>query len=158
MTDRIDGAVAEPDARVSTGWVAAHLHDPDVRLVASDARLLSGEHGRIPGTIAIDVMGGLQALDCEGFLDLMRRMGARPNTKVVCYGTDDDAPAEAARDTFLRFGHARTQVMEGGLACWAEEGRPLVVEFPRYPPSDYASADEDGSRERTIDGATTAGS
>jgi thiosulfate/3-mercaptopyruvate sulfurtransferase len=45
---------AHPDVLVSTEWVAAHLDDPNVRIVESDEDVLLYETGHIPGAVKID--------------------------------------------------------------------------------------------------------
>ena len=138
MTDPSARAAAPPDARVSTAWVAARLHDPDVRLLALEAARALGMPGRVPGTVDAAAARGLAELDGAGFAGRMRAIGARADTVLVLYGGDDDEPADAARRALAGLGHADVVVMEGGLARWIAEGRPLAVEVPRYPPSDYA--------------------
>ncbi len=45
---------ARPEALVSTEWVAAHLDDPQVRLVESDEDVLLYDVGHVPGAVKVD--------------------------------------------------------------------------------------------------------
>ncbi len=69
---------AHPDALVSTEWVAAHLNDPEVRVIESDEDVLLYDVGHVPGAVKIDWHTDLQAplmrdyLDEESFARLMR--------------------------------------------------------------------------------------
>ena len=45
---------ANPDVLVSTGWLAAHLDDPSLRIIESDEDVLLYDMGHIPGAQKID--------------------------------------------------------------------------------------------------------
>ena len=49
-----DKGYANPDALVSTEWVAAHGSDPSIRLVESNEDILLYDVGHIPGAVKVD--------------------------------------------------------------------------------------------------------
>jgi thiosulfate/3-mercaptopyruvate sulfurtransferase len=128
MTDQnLDSALAargysHPEALVTTEWVAAHLSDPDVRIVESDEDVLLYDTGHIPGAVKIDWHADLNDplqrdyLDAEQFAELMRRKGITPETLVVFYGDKNNWWATYALWVFRLFGHDR-------CASWMEDGR-----------------------------------
>jgi len=133
---------------VTTGDLAAHLGDPE--WVVFDARhdLADVEKGRrayeaghIPGAYFLhldrDLSGektgsnGRHPLpDLERFAARMNECGVTPATQVVAY--DDAGGSFAARVWWLLdwLGQERVALLDGGLAAWEKEGRPLSPEVP----------------------------
>lgn len=68
---------------------------------------------------------------------LFGRLGIDHDTPVVVY--DDAGSVLAARLFFVLeyFGHARTRILNGGLAKWRREGRPLTAEPPTVEPKQF---------------------
>jgi thiosulfate/3-mercaptopyruvate sulfurtransferase len=134
---------AHPERLVTTEWVAAHLDDPQVRLVESDEDVLLYDTGHIPGAVKIDWHADLQAplerdyLDAEAFAALMREKGIARDTTVVFYGDKNNWWATYALWVFELFGHQDVRVMDGGRKKWEDEGRPMTTEVPSYTPTDY---------------------
>src|SRR5215831_11950124 len=83
---------AHPDALVSTEWVAAHLADPNVRIVESNEDVLLYDSGHVPGAVHVDWRRDLNGhtirdyLDPQWFAALTGRIGITPETTVVFYG------------------------------------------------------------------------
>ena len=83
---------AQPEALVTTDWVAEHLEDEDVRIVESDEDVLLYDIGHIPNSVKIDWVEDLNDpimrdyLDPENFAELMGANGITPDTTVVFYG------------------------------------------------------------------------
>jgi thiosulfate/3-mercaptopyruvate sulfurtransferase len=146
--------MAEGDvpALVSTDWLAGHLQDPHVRV--ADVRWYlahlgkNGQaeyaRGHIPGAVFLDLDTQLSGPRGSGpgrhplpapaaFAEAMSSAGIGAPTHVVAY--DDAGGAVAARLWWLLryFGHPRVSVLDGGIARWAAEGRPL--EATPAPPS-----------------------
>ncbi len=130
---------AHPDVLVSTEWVAAHLADPNVRILESDEDLLLYEIGHIPGAMKIDWVTDLNDpvtrdyLDREKFERLLRARGINGDTTIVFYGDKNNWWATYAFWVFQLFGLNKLKLMDGGRARWAEEGRELTTDVPRYP-------------------------
>ena len=147
---------AHPDVLVSTEWVADHLQDPTVRVVESNEDPLLYSSGHIPGAVEVDWTRDLNDpvrrdyLGREGFESLMRRIGATRDTTVVFYGDRNNWWATYAFWVFQLFGHDKARIMDGGRIKWANEGRPLTRDVPRYPESDYRAAERDDARVRAF--------
>lgn len=136
MTQRDD-----PQLIVSTDWLAAHLDAPDLRVLDGswhmpdqnrDARAeYAAAH--IPGAqyFDIDEIADTHsplphmAPSAEKFVSRVRRMGVGDGHRIVVY--DDSEVMSAARVwwMFQLFGHRDVAVLDGGLAKWRAEGRPL---------------------------------
>jgi thiosulfate/3-mercaptopyruvate sulfurtransferase len=134
---------ANPDALVSTEWVAGHLEDPQVRVVESDEDVLLYDTGHVPGAVKIDWHSDLQHplerdyLDAEHFAELMREKGISRDTTVVFYGDKNNWWAAYALWVFKLFDHPDVRIMDGGRKKWEDEGRPMTTETPSYPAGDY---------------------
>jgi thiosulfate/3-mercaptopyruvate sulfurtransferase len=147
---------SRPDALVSTDWVAEHLNDPAVRLVESNEDPLLYPSGHIPGAVEVDWTRDLNDplrrdyLGREGFQNLMRRIGVRPDTTIVLYGDKNNWWATYALWVFRLFGHENAKIMDGGRIKWAKEGRPLTTDVPTYPESDYQARERDDKKIRAF--------
>ncbi|MGB8648445.1 MAG: sulfurtransferase [Anaerolineae bacterium] len=130
---------------VSTDWLAAHLDDPAVRVIDTRWYLLGPDKGReeyarahIPGAVFLSLDADLAAPVGEGpgrhplptseaFATAMGRAGIGDETHVVAY--DDVGGGIAGRLWWLLryFGHDRVSLLDGGIAQWLKEGRPLTA-------------------------------
>jgi len=134
---------ANPEALVSTDWVAEHLDDPEVVIVESDEDVLLYDTGHIPGAIKIDWHMDLNDsvtrdyLDGEAFAGLMRSKGISRDHTVVFYGDNFNWWAAYALWVFSLFGHPDVRLMNGGRQKWVAEGRPLGTETPERDEEDY---------------------
>lgn len=130
------------DVLVSTDWLAAHLGDPQVRIVESDLSPEGYFTGHIPGAVFWDVFADLltpsQAmnLDPSAFAALMGRSGISRESTVVVYSAE---PGVGGWLFWLlkAFGHADVRVLNGGRRKWLAEGRPLEEEPPTPTPTAY---------------------
>jgi thiosulfate/3-mercaptopyruvate sulfurtransferase len=149
--DIAERGYAHPDALVSTEWVAAHLNDPNVRIVESNEDPLLYPSGHIPGAVQVDWTSDLNDpvrrdyISRDGFAALMSRIGVTPDTTVVFYGDKNNWWACYAFWVFQLFNHTNAKIMDGGRAKWEKEGRPLTREVPSYPPTVYPAPDRDDS-------------
>ena len=143
MSEFVDRGYAHPEVLVSTDWVAAHLDDPNVRLIESNEDPLLYSSGHIPGAVQVDWTRDLNDqvrrdyLDKAGFEALMSRIGVTPDMTVVFYGDKNNWWATYAFWVFQLFGHSNAKVMDGGRAKWEREGRPMTREVPSYPATTY---------------------
>jgi thiosulfate/3-mercaptopyruvate sulfurtransferase len=134
---------AHPEALVSTGWVADHLKDPNVRIVESDEDVLLYDVGHVPGSVKIDWVRDLNDplirdyIDAERFAQLLSEKGIGNDTTVVFYGDKNNWWACYAFWVFQLFGHTNAKIMNGGRTKWIEEGRELSKEVPSYPRANY---------------------
>jgi thiosulfate/3-mercaptopyruvate sulfurtransferase len=145
-----------PDVLVSTDWVAAHLNDPNIRLVESNEDVLLYSTGHIPGAIHIDWQADLNDptvrdyISAEKFAALMSRHGVTPDTTVVFYGDKNNWWATYAFWVFQLFGHKNAKVMNGGRMKWVEEKRALTQDVPNYAPSTYPTPHRDDAQIRAF--------
>ena len=127
------------DALVSTEWLAAHLHDPDLlvfdatKYLPTDGKDGLEEFGRahIPGAgfFDIDVIADPDTalphmVPTPGrFERLMGALGVSNGSRVVFY--DQKGIASAPRGWWMMglFGHDAAFVLDGGLPKWLREGR-----------------------------------
>jgi thiosulfate/3-mercaptopyruvate sulfurtransferase len=138
-----ENGYAHPEVLVSTGWVADHLDDPDVRIVESDEDVLLYDVGHIPGAVKVDWVNDLNDpvvrdyIDAERFSRLMSEKGIGNDTTVVFYGDKSNWWACYAFWVFQLFGHTNAKIMNGGRKKWIDEGRNLSKEVPKYPKASY---------------------
>jgi thiosulfate/3-mercaptopyruvate sulfurtransferase len=130
----------DPRVLVSTDWLAAHLNDPDLRIIDASWFLEPGRDARteymqahIPGArfFDIDAIADRRsdlphmAPQPEMFISRMRAMGVGDGHQVVVY---DNSPLHSAARvwwTFRLMGKVDVAVLDGGLAKWQAEGRPV---------------------------------
>jgi thiosulfate/3-mercaptopyruvate sulfurtransferase len=147
------------DALVDTGWLARHLDDPDLRVADVRWYLDPARRGRdewrtghIPGAVFLDVdqdlsgPGGGRRLPLgrhpwpseEQFARVMGGAGIGPGVRVVAY--DDVSGTVAARLWYLLRAHGQEDVavLDGGIAKWKAEGRPLTTDEPHVTPAAFA--------------------
>lgn len=135
------GMVDDPRTLVSTAWLAAHLKDPDLRVL--DASWYLPDMGRdaaaeyalahIPGARFFDIdqisdnRSDLphMAPPVEKFMSRMRAMGVGDGHQVVVY--DGLGLFSAARVWWLfrLMGKRDVAVLDGGFPKWRAEGRPV---------------------------------
>ncbi|QFS84334.1 3-mercaptopyruvate sulfurtransferase [Roseivivax sp. THAF197b] len=131
----------DPRTLVSTDWLAAHLKDPDLRVLDASWYLPDmGRDGRaeydaahIPGARYIDIDDISDARSDlphmapppEKFMSRMRAMGVGDGHQVVVY--DGAGMFSAARIWWLfrLMGHADIAVLDGGFPKWQAEGQPV---------------------------------
>ncbi len=136
---------ANPDALVSTEWVAAHLNDPAIRLIESNEDILLYDVGHIPGAVKVDWHADLNDpvnrdyIGKAQFEALMGRLGIGKETTLVFYGDKNNWWATYAYWVFQLFGHANAKVMDGGRMKWQAEGREMTREKPSYPATTYVA-------------------
>jgi thiosulfate/3-mercaptopyruvate sulfurtransferase len=148
---------ANPDALVSTQWVAEHLADTEnVRIVESDEDVLLYDIGHVPNAVKIDWVEDLNDplmrdyLDPEHFASLMAEKGITPETTVVFYGDRNNWWATYALWVFRLFGHENVRVMDGGRVKWEAEGREMSQEVPSFPAAQYPTPQRDDSKIRAF--------
>ncbi len=156
MSDIESRGYAQPDVLVSSDWVAAHLSDPNVRLVESNEDPLVYPSGHIAGAVEVDWTRDLNDqlrrdyLDKDGFEKLASRIGITPETTVVFYGDKNNWWACYAYWVFQLFGHRNAKVMDGGRLKWHKEGRDFVRDQPSYQATAYAAPARDDSKIRAF--------
>ena len=138
-----------PDALVSTEWLAEHLKAPDLRVVDASWYLptmsrngkMEYQDSHIPGAVFFDI-DDIADTDIplphmlpspEKFASRMRRLGIGDGNRIVVYdGSDNHLSAPRAWWMFRVFGHTDVAVLNGGFKKWRAEGRP-VEDLPPLP-------------------------
>jgi thiosulfate/3-mercaptopyruvate sulfurtransferase len=127
-------AYHNPQALVTTAWLAENLLDPDLRILDVDEDTDAYRRGHIPGSVGVDWRKDLQApvtrdiVSPEDFAALMDRLGISSSTRVVLYGGNKNWFAAYAYWYFKYYGHGPVQLLDGGRRKWELEGRPLVTD------------------------------
>jgi thiosulfate/3-mercaptopyruvate sulfurtransferase len=156
MSDIQERGYANPDVLVSTDWLAAHLNDPDIRIVESNEDPLLYPSGHIPGAVQIDWTHDLNDavrrdyLDAAAFEKLMSRNGISNDTTVVFYGDKNNWWATYAFWVFKLFGHENAKIVDGGRTKWELEKRELTREVPSYPATSYTAPERNDSEIRAF--------
>ncbi len=151
MSDISDRGYTNPDALVSTGWVAKHGGDDGIRIVESNEDPLLYPSGHIPGAVEIDWAADLNDplrrdyLDRDGFAALMSAKGISNDTTVVLYGDRNNWWACYALWIFNLFGHSNAKIMDGGRMKWAAEGRELTRDAADVSAASYDAPERDDS-------------
>lgn len=131
----------DPKTLVSTGWLAAHLKDPDLRILdgtwflPGDSRdgLAEYETAHIPGARFFDIddisdhRSDLphMAPPVEKFMSRLRQMGVGDGHQVVVYDAQGMFSAARVWWMFRLMGQDHIAVLDGGLPKWLAESRPV---------------------------------
>jgi thiosulfate/3-mercaptopyruvate sulfurtransferase len=129
------------DPLVSTEWLAKELGASDLRVVDASKHLAESgrnplaeyEAGHIPGAVFMDLehlVDTNAAIDntlppAEKFASRMQSLGLGDGSRIVLY---DDSPLKtSARAWFMltMFGAHDVAILDGGIAKWKAEGRPV---------------------------------
>ena len=131
----------DPKKLVSTDWLAAHLNDPDLRIIDASWHMEAAgrdakaeyDAAHIPGArfFDIDAISDRRselphmAPPVELFISRMRAMGIGDGHQVVVYDNSDVRSAARVWWTFRLMGKTDVAVLDGGFAKWQAEGRPV---------------------------------
>ncbi len=142
---------------VSSAWLASRMGDPNL-VVIQVVHDQSYGAGHIPGARELSYTDIVVRRDSLGWelpppdrlQDTFERLGVSDDSRVIVYG--DDAPMNArVLFTLDYLGHSRWAMLDGGLAQWRAEGRPVTLDVPQVErgrlttalrPSIVATADE----------------
>ena len=154
---------AHPEALVTTEWLAAHLDDPQVRILEVDYEPANAyELGHIPGAVLVDWKQDINdtvrrdILSKEQFEQLLGRIGATPDTTLVLYGDFRNWFAAFAFWTFTIYRHPNVKLLNGGRRKWIDEGRPTTEDVPTFAASEYHAPEPDLSLRKFRDGVLQA--
>ena len=136
--------MANSDALVSTEWLAQHLTSPDVRVVDGSWYLPAEERNpraeydeqHIAGAVFFDIddiaddTSDLPHMlpSPEKFSSRVRKLGLGDGVRIVVYDGGNMMAAARVWWMFRVFGHDDVAVLDGGLAKWLAEGRPVTDE------------------------------
>lgn len=134
---------AHPELLAETGWLAARLNDPGVRII--DAEPAEAYHrAHIPGAVNVswestkDTNDPWHVVTAEQFAELMAQAGVGNDTLVVVYD-DSGLMRHGVRIwwTLAYYGHTRAKVLNGGWQKWVAEGRAMSLDAPQAPRASF---------------------
>ena len=127
---------------VTTEWLAAHLDDPDLRVIDGSWHMPQAKRNpaaefaeaHIPGAAFFDIdaiadtTSGLPHMlpSPETFARAVGALGIGDGDRVVVYDSRGVVSATRVWWTFRVFGHDTVAVLDGGLPKWRAEGRPVA--------------------------------
>jgi thiosulfate/3-mercaptopyruvate sulfurtransferase len=124
---------------VDAAWVAAHLTDPDVRLVELDVSRAAYDAGHVPGAVLWNAYTdlrdpGYRPLGRAELERLLSRSGIAPDSTVVFYGYG------AALGLWLMkaHGHSDVRMLSGSREQWTQAGGEWSTDVPEPIESAYA--------------------
>ena len=130
------------DSLVTTEWLAGEIGASDLRVVDCTKHLpgtgrdplAEYEAGHIPGAVFMDLADLIDTSHAvenmlppaEKFASRMQSLGLGDGSRIVLY--DDSAVKTSARAWFMlkMFGAHDVALLDGGIAKWKAEGRPLA--------------------------------
>jgi thiosulfate/3-mercaptopyruvate sulfurtransferase len=132
------------NALIDTASLAAQLGAPDLKVVDATwflptlARDAKEEYAKahLPGAVYLDIdevadeASPLPHMlpDPVKFSSRVRRLGLGDGTRIVIYDNNRYSASARAWWMFRLFGHPDVAVLDGGLAKWRAEGRPVTDE------------------------------
>ena len=137
---------AEPGPLVSAEWLAAHLHDRDLRIVHVSADRGIYDRVHLPGAIFVDLHVDLAKPGARAetgtakrqylvptqaeVADSLAAWGVAPGARIVFY--DDENNRQAIRGYWLirlyGFPRERVHLLDGGLKVWLAEELPTTAD------------------------------
>ena len=160
-----------PEALVSTEWLATHLNSPDVRIVDASWYLPAMKRdpkaeyasGHIPGAVFFDID---EISDDSSpyphmlpssikFTSRVQKLGLGDGNRIVVYDAYPMISAPRVWWMFRHFGHKDVAVLDGGLNKWKAEGRPLE-DLPPMPRQRHFSARTNTTLVRDTEGVKDA--
>ncbi|MGH6630065.1 MAG: sulfurtransferase [Burkholderiales bacterium] len=75
--------------------------------------------------------------EAKAFIAWLGRQGLKPTDTVVCYDAGPGAMAARLWWMLRWVGHEQAAVLDGGLAKWQREGRPVTAEAPQFEAAHY---------------------
>jgi thiosulfate/3-mercaptopyruvate sulfurtransferase len=146
---------AHPEALAGTDWLAAHLNDPNVRVVDSSFKLpgitptarQDYDRGHIPGAVFFDIDDICQPgttlphmiPSAELFARKIGALGIGDDDRVVVYDNAGLSSAGRAWWMLRLFGHHDVAILDGGLPKWKAEGRALDTAVPSPAPGRFTA-------------------
>lgn len=139
---------------VSTDWLAAHLNDPKVVILQAGEQRSAYEKEHIPGARFLndpDYIIGHQGLmvelqPVEKLKQTFEDLGVNDDTRVVIYTTEWYPTAGRAFFTLDFVGHTNTALLDGSLAKWKAEGRPVSTEVPQITKGSFTPRVDEAAR------------
>jgi thiosulfate/3-mercaptopyruvate sulfurtransferase len=142
-------------AVVGTEWLAKHLGAADLRVVDGSWHMPQAKRdparefreAHLPGAVFFDIdriadtASGLPHMlpSPDAFARAAGALGIGDGDRVVVYDSRGVISAARVWWTFRAFGHDAIAVLDGGLAKWRAEGRPLESGEPTVTPRRFTA-------------------
>jgi thiosulfate/3-mercaptopyruvate sulfurtransferase len=129
---------------VSTGWLADHLKDPNLVILAVGDKS-DYDSGHIPGSLFAEYMDShlmtgptgltLELPPMDQLAKVFEKLGVTNDSRIVLYQAKDwFSPTARVYLTLDAMGLGKqTSVLDGGYLLWKKEGRPVTKEEPPPP-------------------------
>ncbi len=153
---------AHPELLVEPEWVAAHIDDPDVRVI--DCAVLEAyRRAHISGAVHLPVHyyikeqapagsdHGVLVMPPAEFEALMGKLGIGNDTHVVTYDDNNGMVATRLWWVLRYYGHTKVQVLNGGWHRWFTEGRPMTFHGARSKTATFKTATPNRAIYATVD-------
>ncbi len=140
---------ANPQALISTQWVADHLNDPNVRLIEVDVDTSAYSQGHIQGAVGVNwttQLGDPVRRDIPSAADwarLLSSAGVSPDTRIIFYGDNNNWFAAFAYWVSKIYGHQNSALMNGGRKKWELENRAFTTDVPSPSRTNYPTRQPD---------------
>jgi thiosulfate/3-mercaptopyruvate sulfurtransferase len=166
------------DPLVTTGWLAAHIENDNLRVVdirgyvdktdlgegRQKAEYLAAreeyDEAHIPGAVYVDWTSDItdpddpvsvQIAPPERFAGTMGSLGIGDDTHVVVYDHAGGQFATRLWWALTYYGHDMVSVLDGGWSKWITEGRPTTDEVPEPEPAVFTPEPQSGWRMESED-------
>ncbi len=129
---------------VSTSWLADHLKDPNLVILAVGDKS-DYDSGHIPGSLFAEYMDShlmtgptgltLELPPMDQLAKVFGRLGVTNESHIILYQAKDwFSPTARVYLTLDAMGLGRnTSVLDGGFLLWSKEGRPVATQEPPAP-------------------------
>ena len=158
-------AFHDPNALAQTEWLAAHLDDPELRILDCTTHLRPAQPGtkapymivsgradydaaHVPGAGFLDLQGELSDNSvklrfmlprAEDFAAAMSRHGVGDGSRIVLYSAGGIMWATRVWWMLREFGFTNAAILDGGWEKWKAEDRPVSSEPCRYAPAVFSA-------------------
>ena len=143
----LSAAAVRSDMLVSSDWLTQHLTDSKLVILHVSANRAVYDAGHIPGArfVALsELVVNRDGIPNEvpAIADLKKVLeaaGVSDDSRVIIYGDTSVLPATRAYFTLDYLGHGdQAALLDGGLAKWRKENRPVTTDVPHFAATTYA--------------------
>ncbi len=156
MSEKDSNNYANPDALVTTDWLASNLNDPTLRIIEVDEDTEAYGRGHIQGAIAwnwsVDLHHPLRRdyLDQDGLSQLLADSGVDRDTTVILYGGNNNWFAAYAYWLLKLRGFDNVKLLDGGRLRWNVEQRETTPEVPTVTATEFRIEGDDRPELRAL--------
>lgn len=133
---------------VEPEWLAAHLDDPDVRVIDCDPAEAVAARARIPGAVTLPIhpyfrnwetnIGVATAAQTE---EVLRGLGVNNDSRVILYDSQGGVLAARVWWVLWHYGHDNAALLNGGWPAWQAAGLPESREPANVAPGNVTAAE-----------------